>query len=106
MTCRHCDRPLRPAAVRSADRPGTVAHRGRGLCRPCWNAHRDDYDLIARSGPDILADVDALDGIPEREVAARLGITVAAITKAAERHNRPDIAARFRRLAWTARRTA
>lgn len=37
MKCVVCDRPLRPYWVRVADAPGTLAHKGRGLCSKHYN---------------------------------------------------------------------
>lgn len=91
MTCRVCSRPLRTKSHSITDRPGTLVHFGRGLCATCWPKHRDQHPFTRRSGPELLAEVDHLDGTPE-QIATRLGVTLAAIARAAYRHGRPALA--------------
>lgn len=101
MTCRNCDRPMRPSGAPAADHPGTVPHQGRGLCWACYMRPglRDRWDVTKRPGPDLLAEVDALGQISEYEAAARLGVTIGAIARAGYRHGRLDIGRRFNAVA-------
>ncbi len=35
MRCSNCDKTMRPKHTKAADHPGTVLHRGRGVCATC-----------------------------------------------------------------------
>jgi hypothetical protein len=71
---------------------GTRRHQGRGLCRPCYDAHyRDgthvDLPRITRRQDDVL---DAWEiwrrrGYVRREVAAQLGMSLKAFERACTR---------------------
>ena len=101
--CRHCGRTLRSMGQTVTDQPDTVRHYARGLCHTCHDRHADDYPRLQRPNTELLAEVAALAGESPQRIADRLGVTPAAIARAAHRAGLPNIASTYNRLVWKAR---
>ena len=98
--CAVCDREMRP--VTSAP-DGRILHGAKGACKACsarkrhygtysyaptrWDSYADDYDLLRSEGH------------PLDVIAARLGMSVAALDRALWRHADDPRARRPRRTA-------
>jgi hypothetical protein len=98
-SCRRCGRPIRPKHMTPEDRPGTVQHRARGLCYPCYReADADDtlldYAQLQRSHDDTVQDVAELRqrGVNSRaELSLRLGLSWTTIYQVLYRTGRQDL---------------
>ena len=101
--CRHCGRPFHTISHTAPDQPDTVRHYARGLCHTCHYRHADDYPRLQRPNTELLAEVAALAGESPQRIAERLGVTTAAIARAAHRAGLPNIARPYNQLAWAAR---
>ena len=104
--CRHCGRTLRSMGQTVTDQPGTLLHAARGLCTCCLKWHGGEYSPLTWRGTELLAEVDALAGETPERIAARLGVTVAAIAQAAYRAGRYDLARPYHTIARRAYREA
>lgn len=88
---------MRPSNHHIQEWPGTVVHRARGLCDPCYRKHRDSYDRTTYTREELLEEVDMLAGRTCTDIAATLGVSLATIEQAARRAGQLDLARQCQR---------
>lgn len=96
-TCRSCGQGPLVADRRAAAREGLLCHRGRGLCRPCYD-HECRFGDVTRWGrlsftrEEVLAEYAVLRplGLTHREIARRLGMSLDALGQALTRARRAE----------------
>lgn len=93
MTCADCGRPMRHYRQSVTERPDTIRHYSRGLCKWCWvQAKRAgalaEFPSQLRAWDLLLEDYAMLrdEGHRLRDIAERLGVSYDALDQALLRH--------------------
>jgi hypothetical protein len=90
--CASCGRPMRPIRASATDHPGTVMHKGRGLCSSCHSIARQKGSLdewtperTPTPSPSLVRTL-ARQGMADRQIAERTGSTTSGIAAVRRRH--------------------